>query len=431
MGLFALATSQGLAQAPAGTPVAPDEGQAARFELVPAGGEKKQPDKQPEPKTPPPTEENPFAEAPRAGAASPSGPNPRMIGEPVLFSLRTIAVGSVQTIDTFQNTTVIRTVQTVISVVDGQLITINAQVPVNVVVPKRFQVPVVVAATTRVPIAGLGAYKIGENEGPAPEDRVFFTYHYYDGLRAPSGPFAFPQTVVTQTTINGFPATVSTVIPGVPPPHFALNREVFGFEKTFLDGNASFGLRVPLFEMHGDGTFGQNDLGDLTMIFKALLYRDPSNGNVVSGGLVLTVPTGPRDDTVVGNIHPTIFQPFMGCRFNFDAFFFQGFTSVAVATDSRFPTQLFNDFAIGYWLYRGALNQPVTAIIPVLEAHVTTPLNNRQLTDPIFVPDIVSLTAGVHIGIGRMSTLTFGVNTPVTGPRPFNVETGVQFNMRF
>jgi hypothetical protein len=62
---------------------------------------------------------------------------------------------------------------------------------------------------------------------------------------------------------------------------------------------------------------------------------------------------------------------------------------------------------------------------------VTTPLETFGPGSPIFVPDIVVLTGGVHFGCFSRSTLTLGVATPLTGPRPFDVEAIVQFNVNF
>jgi hypothetical protein len=67
----------------------------------------------------------------------------------------------------------------------------------------------------------------------------------------------------------------------------------------------------------------------------------------------------------------------------------------------------------------------------MIEAHVTTPLNHRDGAGPIFVPDIVVITGGVHFGLFGNGTLSLGVATPVSGPRPFNVEGFMQLNWRF
>ena len=47
------------------------------------------------------------------------------------------------------------------------------------------------------------------------------------------------------------------------------------------------------------------------------------------------------------------------------------------------------------------------------------------------MPDLVVLTAGLHFGVFQRATLTFGAATPVTGPRLFDIEAIVQFNVRF
>jgi hypothetical protein len=43
----------------------------------------------------------------------------------------------------------------------------------------------------------------------------------------------------------------------------------------------------------------------------------------------------------------------------------------------------------------------------------------------------VVLTGGVNVLLGMNSTLGVAVGTPVTGPRPFDVEAVVTFNVRF
>ena len=62
---------------------------------------------------------------------------------------------------------------------------------------------------------------------------------------------------------------------------------------------------------------------------------------------------------------------------------------------------------------------------------MTTPLDHRGYNNPVIVPDLVDITAGVHVGIFRNATLSLGIATPVTGPRVFNVESLVQLNWRF
>src|SRR5262249_4078442 len=116
--------------------------------------------------------------------------------------------------------------------------------------------------------------------------------------------------------------------------------------------------------------------------------------------------------------------------FTADRLFLHGFTSIGVPTDSRDVTLLFNDVGVGYWMYSGGPGL-IRAIVPTVEAHISTPMDHRSVTDTIFATDVAVLTGGVHGGLGARSLLTFGVATPVTGPRPFSVEAIVQFNMRF
>ena len=137
-------------------------------------------------------------------------------------------------------------------------------------------------------------------------------------------------------------------------------RETFGVEKTFLDGRASVGFRLPLNTLTADSHFPGNGptartIGDLTMILKYALCEDRDTGDLLSAGLAVTVPTGP--DTFAGfdriaSIHDTPIQPFVGFIWHWDDFYFHGFTSLDVPTDSHDVTMLYNDLGVGYYLYR-------------------------------------------------------------------------------
>ena len=210
-----------------------------------------------------------------------------------------------------------------------------------------------------------------------------------------------------------------------------LHQEVFGFEKTFLDGNASIELRLPYLQQQGaTDALTATDIGDLTIITKYAFILNPDNGNVLSGGLALTVPTGPSIATIDGTIHSTLIQPWMGYIYNFDRFYVQAFHSVVLPTDPRDAKLLFNDVGLYYWLYRNP-NRFLNFVVPVAEIHVTTPLSDRGPYSPVYVTDEVVFTGGVHLGLGRNATLTFGAATPITGPRLYNIEAFVQLNWRF
>src|SRR5262249_5344664 len=143
----------------------------------------------------------------------------------------------------------------------------------------------------------------------------------------------------TTTTITHIPAAVN--------PQFNVNREFFGFEKTFFDRGASIGLRAPIFQQGGDGSFGADDFGDLSGILKYAAYSNPTTLNLISVGMVATAPTGPGINTIDGTIHSVFLQPYGGFILNEGAFYLHGFTSLAVPTDSRDVTIWFNDVGIG------------------------------------------------------------------------------------
>ena len=110
-----------------------------------------------------------------------------------------------------------------------------------------------------------------------------------------------------------------------------------------------------------------------------------------------------------------------------------GFSSIAVPTDSRDTTFLFNDLQVGYQLYQDRTGTRfLRSITPIAEVHVNTPLNNRGIRClPIGMSDIVSFTTGTTLGLGQRSYLNLGTNVPVTGPRPYGVEALIQFNWQY
>src|SRR5205085_1980167 len=107
--------------------------------------------------------------------------------------------------------------------------------------------------------------------------------------------------------------------PGAALSDLQVYREQFGVEKTCLDGNASFELRLPLNTFHADRASGptatHTALGDLAIIGKFVLLQDASTGSLLSGGLAIVAPTGPVNVAGVGTVapaHSTVFQPFLG-----------------------------------------------------------------------------------------------------------------------
>jgi hypothetical protein len=250
-----------------------------------------------------------------------------------------------------------------------------------------------------------GVFKIAENESPRPQDRVFAYYNYF----------------------NNFDGSLT---PG--PGRNDAHREVAGFEKTFLDGDASIGMRAPVIQIYGDPNLARQDFGDLSIVLKYALINDKETGNVLSAGMVITAPTGANFlPAGIPDIHPFLFQPFVGGIANFERLFVLGFSSVAVPTDSRDITILFTDLGIGYNVYSNP-DGLVTSIAPAIEGHLTTPLNHRGTgAEPIGLPDILNVTIGTRVGFGEHASVGVSLVLPLTGPRPFDFEIQAAFNWRF
>jgi hypothetical protein len=242
-----------------------------------------------------------------------------------------------------------------------------------------------------------GSFKIAENASPRPQDRVFASYNYYNN-------------VIDVLDVH---------------------RETIGFEKTFLDGNASVEMRLPFIQNRAPGGQTESEIADLSVIFKYAFINTPDT--VLSAGLAVTAPTGPIPtvlifrNTDIERVHPWLLQPFVGYYKEVNDFYLHGFTSVMVPTDSHDGTLLFNDLGVGYWLYRGGAGL-VTGIAPTFEAHVTTPLSNRGI---IGFADSVDLTAGAYFLLGDRLCLGAAVGAPVTGPRLFDFEALFNLNWRF
>lgn len=280
-------------------------------------------------------------------------------------------------------------------------------------------------------------FKVAENQCTLPIDRVYSDYVYFNDLGSNSD---------TQ-----------------------LERYIFGFERTFFEGNASFGLRVPFNVVEpglidngaseignfGVGKVRQGDIGDLTGIFKLLLSEDLSTGNAWSGGVAVTAPTGPNtvadvDEVFIPQIeHNGTIQPFFAhLRFLGNGWFMQYFLAADIPFDDSDATFLFNDFGVGNIIeLRGPC---LTAIVPTFEIHANNPLNNRLIAadqfirrDQLFVfdqqsfflegefvvKDQVNALAGVTFEFYDRSTLALGLVAPLGNEPIYDWELQLQFNL--
>ena len=242
------------------------------------------------------------------------------------------------------------------------------------------------------------SYKIAEGESPRPENRAYVTYTFYDNVDR-----LFPNDLAGASN---------------------LHRETLGLEQTIGDGETSIGLRLPFLQLTGNSDVEDSQVGDLSVIWKHAFFDDRRTGDLISGGLVVTVPTGQGlEIDGESTLHSTVFQPFVGYFYNFDPFYIEGFSSAAVPTDMRDVAILFNSVALGYRLYRDdACDAPIRAVLPQAELHVNTPLNHRGLTStPVNFSDSVDFTGGVRV-LFRRAEIGACVGAPVTGPKPYDLE---------
>jgi hypothetical protein len=162
------------------------------------------------------------------------------------------------------------------------------------------------------------------------------------------------------------------------------------------------------------------------------------NGGLFSGGLAVSMPTGPgafAGAPISKSFRAVDLQPFVGYFFSRGNFYFQGFEAIDVPCDPNDVTILFNDIGMGYYVYRNPdLDTFITAFAPTFETHINIPLNHRgvyNVNDPIGMADVVDLTLGANVQFGRRTLLLLGAVTPVSGPRPFAIEATALLNVYF
>jgi hypothetical protein len=335
-------------------------------------------------------------------------------------------------------------------------------------------VPVDFVSTIQAFDATRGTALIAENESPRPQTRAYARFQYFGGVPAitarntgiatvpaindPALLAAVQTEIAFQNQIEaaagnppilGTPADAARILSNqvlsqLTPEQLALlgrlgrnkivHREVFGFEAAFWNNIASVGLRVPTFQQSGDGSFGRDDFGDLTAIFKVVIWDDRATGDLLSGGLAVTAPTGPGIETIDGTVRSVLLQPYLGSIHNFTPRLSSiGFMGLVVPTDERDVTFLYTDFGLYYTMYRNAdPNAILTALIPAAEVHVITPLNHRGTeSTPIGMPDLVTFTGAVHAFLADNILLYGAVCVPVTGPKPFDIEAQAVLEYRF
>ena len=256
-------------------------------------------------------------------------------------------------------------------------------------------------------------FNITEGESPRPQNRVYYNYNFFGNVAVDVG-------------ANNFAIPVAQV-----------SRHVIGFEKTLFDERASVGLRLPFLSIGGDPAYQAAAVCDMSIIAKYAFIQNPETGNVLSGGMVIRVPTSStlvfRDATGQrtldqARIDDVSLQPFVGYIYNFtENLYFQGFHSIAFPTARVDVTFMCNDVGFGYWLLRNPEGNLIQGIVPTLEMHINTPFSNRTL-QPVHMEDQVTLTTGAYFVLPR-SAIGLAVGVPFAGLN--TIEAIASYQLRF
>lgn len=235
-----------------------------------------------------------------------------------------------------------------------------------------------------------------------------------------------------------------------------LDQYTIGFEKTLDDCQCwSIEMRLPVFGAP-DPVFIQGfsardgSVGNLAIIGKRILFAN--DRRVISGGLGLSLPTGDDAEFIAGNdlfsvrneaVH---LVPFVAGLWKPDScWFFHGFLTLDVAatgnsldyrnlgpggTAGRFgrlndQTLLSTEMAAGYWWFRGADWQMVSAVSSMIELNYQTTIssadlaygsttgNDVQVSNPFGSFDMLDATMGLDVQIKNRFNLRFAAVLPL------------------
>ena len=186
-------------------------------------------------------------------------------------------------------------------------------------------------------------FKIAENQSPQPQDRVFFSFNYFNNLNA---------------AINrGSTAPINNL---------RAYREIFGFEKTFDDGRGSFGIRLPIDTLFAGSTISgnfakpgrdQHLAGRPDALHQVRPGVRPEDRQPDLGGPGRHPADRPepvrRGQVHPGAIHTTTIQPFVGYIFAPRPVLPPRLLGASTfPVDSADVTLVYNDVGVGYFVYR-------------------------------------------------------------------------------
>ncbi len=262
-------------------------------------------------------------------------------------------------------------------------------------------------------------FKASENQSPRPQDRVFFDFNFYSNVN-------------------------STVNTAQRSPVNRLNAYTYlwGFEKTFDDGNGSIGMRLPLNSLTAQSTSiaapTSTALGNLDIFAKYILKQNRETGSLITAGFQITPQTATTrfaGAPYIYGLNTTYFQPFIAYLWRKDRFYLQGFSGFDFPANNADVTLMYNDIGIGYFLYQNPdTSRFITAIAPTFEVHVNTPFNHRNpfnTFDPAASTYVTNLTYGLNVLMYGRAQVTAALVTPVSSPKPFDSEFALLFNFYF
>lgn len=301
------------------------------------------------------------------------------------------------------------------------------------------------------PLGGGGSFNVSENNTALPNDRVYFVYNGF--FSAASNTVGFGPTGPIQQSVD-------------------LHRYLLGFEKTFLDGNASLDVRMPFFngiDFQGFGLASENgNIGNLTMYMKGLLYSD--DASAWATGLGIGLPTGSdvststtfltSNETMTVRNESVTLMPFVASTITpNDHWFIQSFGQILFAASGDTVVNagqfvgVYNqqnllqaDMGIGRWLWKDSTRPYLTGLAGVMELHYTSTIQNSdvvempqggflggEISNSANRVDILNLTSGIHTQLGPMSALRVGAVVPLkqAPDRVFDSEIQVSFNRKF
>jgi hypothetical protein len=156
--------------------------------------------------------------------------------------------------------------------------------------------------------------------------------------------------------------------------------------------------------------------------------------------MAITMPTGPTrfaGANWIRGVHFTDLQPFVAFQYTWDRLYAIGFNAIAIPTSQRDALLIYNDLGLGYYVYRNTdpnSNGLIRSIAPTFEVHVNSPTNHHGVFSAKAIAgtaEVVDLTSGLNVFMGKRTLLSLGVVDPVTGPRPFSLEAQAYLNVYY